>query len=210
MRIHGMISGSRVNGPGLRSVVWTQGCSLNCPGCQNPLSHPFDAGTEYECNVLADEIINSAAPGTEGLTISGGEPMQQAVSLGFLIYHVKARRPDWSIGLFSGYTRSELGRGEYQPTLEPHFGVSDFNRQLWLGIRRKLDFAILGRFDRTKLIDRAADTCIDYPPEWRIVSSSNQTVELFTNRYTLSDFPSVSMEVSIEADGLTQITGYNL
>ena len=35
---------SIVDGPGLRAVIWTQGCSHNCPGCQNPTTHDFNGG----------------------------------------------------------------------------------------------------------------------------------------------------------------------
>ena len=39
LRLHGFLPRSRANGPGWRSVVWVQGCSLGCPGCFNPQTH---------------------------------------------------------------------------------------------------------------------------------------------------------------------------
>ena len=46
MLIHGFVSASRVNGPGLRAVIYFQGCTLGCRDCWNPDSHPF-SGDEH-------------------------------------------------------------------------------------------------------------------------------------------------------------------
>lgn len=48
MLIHAFVSASRVNGPGLRAVVYVQGCSLHCRSCWNPKSHEF-IGDERSC-----------------------------------------------------------------------------------------------------------------------------------------------------------------
>lgn len=42
MLVHAIVPGSRVNGPGLRAVLWLQGCLLHCPGCWNMATHRFD------------------------------------------------------------------------------------------------------------------------------------------------------------------------
>ena len=42
MLVHGFVPVSRANGPGRRAVLWFQGCTLNCPGCWNQASHPFE------------------------------------------------------------------------------------------------------------------------------------------------------------------------
>lgn len=70
---------SCANGPGLRSVLWVQGCSLRCAGCFNPDFQPFSGG--YESAV--DEVIALllAQPDTEGVSFSGGEPFAQAAAL---------------------------------------------------------------------------------------------------------------------------------
>jgi len=206
MKIHGIQHGSRVNGPELRSVVWTQGCSLACPGCWNPATHSFDAGTEYTPEDLARKILNECAVGTKGLTISGGEPMQQADRLLDFMREVKAYRPDWSIGLFAGYTLPELIFGDFRVMSRAY--TAKYRQLLWHSIRRQLDFATVGRYDRTKPIDPASDTLLDNRADLRLVSSTNQSVELFSTRYTLADFPSLSVEYSIDANGLFQVTGF--
>jgi anaerobic ribonucleoside-triphosphate reductase activating protein len=179
-------------------VVWTQGCTLACPGCWNPLTHPHAGWTEYDPAYLADQIFAHCAPGTEGVTISGGEPLQQAVSLKLLLRQVKARRPDWSIGIFTGYTHRELASGNYRP-VPGSPGIRAFNQDLWRQIRTYLDFAIMGRFDRSKPTGPGA-----------LVSSENQAITLFSTRYTLSDFGPLGVEFSVDDTGLCSITGFPL
>jgi anaerobic ribonucleoside-triphosphate reductase activating protein len=210
IRIHqnAILHGTRANGPELRTCIWLQGCSLNCPGCHNPATHPLSGGTLWESQALARHIILHCAVGTKGITVSGGEPMQQADELLALILAVKAYRPDFSVGIFSGYTHRELADGAYWIRDEKH--GAPYKRQLWLKIREHLDFAILGRWDRTKAVDPAIDTLLDQRPDLRLVSSSNQEVVLFSLRYSYGSFENRSCEYSIDENGLTQITGYAL
>ena len=107
--VHGRETGSVANGPGRRFVLWLQGCTLGCAGCFNPATHA-PALAASATTVAAIEADMVAATGVDGLTLSGGEPMQQpAASLALLR---AARRRGWSTLLFSGYTRAEI---EAQP-----------------------------------------------------------------------------------------------
>ncbi|MCU0780030.1 MAG: radical SAM protein [Akkermansiaceae bacterium] len=57
LRLHAFLPRSRANGPGWRSVVWVQGCSLGCPGCFNPQTHDWEgiaATPEAEAFILPD------------------------------------------------------------------------------------------------------------------------------------------------------------
>ena len=67
---------SIVDGEGVRTVIWTQGCAHKCPGCHNPSTHDFCGGFE----VTVDEVISELAKieGQTGITFSGGDPMFQA------------------------------------------------------------------------------------------------------------------------------------
>ena len=81
MLIHGFVAHSQVNGPGVRAVVYCQGCNLGCASCWNPAAHAF-TGLSREVEDVADQI--AAAHRTheiDGVTFSGGEPMQQASDL---------------------------------------------------------------------------------------------------------------------------------
>ena len=145
LRVHALLDWSAANGPGERAVIWLQGCTLGCPGCWNPAAHARPGGFA-RCvgeNLAWLEAVRSRAA-VSGLTISGGEPMEQAPALVRLVERVHRRFPDFSIGLFSGYSEPELDRGSYR--CFPAAGPSE-KRELWRRIRRTLDFAVLGRYN---------------------------------------------------------------
>ncbi len=102
-RIHAFEPRSRANGPGARFVVWFQGCTLGCPGCFNPATHAADP---IRTMPIAELAAAMAASGAAGLSLSGGEPLQQpeaAVALLDL-----ARALGMSTLAFSGYAIDEI------------------------------------------------------------------------------------------------------
>lgn len=76
MRIAGTVQDSIVDGPGFRFTVFTQGCSHRCPGCHNPHTHDPAGGTTHSIEELVERMRSN--PLTDGLTLSGGEPFEQA------------------------------------------------------------------------------------------------------------------------------------
>lgn len=76
MNIAGTVQDSIVDGPGFRFTVFVQGCSRRCPGCHNPQTHDPSGGTECSAEELCAELRRN--PLTDGLTLSGGEPFEQA------------------------------------------------------------------------------------------------------------------------------------
>lgn len=96
---------SRTLGPGQRFVIWLQGCCFNCAGCVSPDWIPQKQASLADPQKLADYILS--VPGTEGLTVSGGEPMLQAAALGELFSYLRERR-DLSLICFSGFTLAQL------------------------------------------------------------------------------------------------------
>jgi anaerobic ribonucleoside-triphosphate reductase activating protein len=105
LRIHAFEPFSRANGPGVRTVIWVQGCSLGCPGCFNPDTHSFEGGELVSTADLFQRILDLKDT-IEGLTVSGGEPFQQRRPLLDLLRRVK--KVSLSILLFTGYTWTEL------------------------------------------------------------------------------------------------------
>jgi anaerobic ribonucleoside-triphosphate reductase activating protein len=97
-RVHAIEPRSRANGPGVRFVVWLQGCTLGCPGCFNPSTHS-GGGRELEVEALDFS-------GADGLSLSGGEPMQQPAAALALLTHARSR--GLSTLMFSGYTLDEI------------------------------------------------------------------------------------------------------
>ncbi|MEO8552415.1 MAG: 4Fe-4S single cluster domain-containing protein, partial [Kofleriaceae bacterium] len=90
------------NGPGARFVVWFQGCTLGCPGCFNPTTHPA-AGADTAIEDVIAQL--RATPGIEGLSLSGGEPLQQPAAAVALLD--AARALGLSTLAFSGYALEE-------------------------------------------------------------------------------------------------------
>jgi anaerobic ribonucleoside-triphosphate reductase activating protein len=196
MQIHEFISESRVNGPGRRAVLWFQGCSLGCPGCWNPQTHAFDVKSERSVEEVGSWIL--ACPGIEGVTFSGGEPLQQALALLDLCKYVKAGRSHLSVGVFSGYTIKELavGRWQYRCSQDKlwHQGTAALFNQ----IAAHLDFGIFGRFAR-------AQASSDKP----LCGSRNQQVVFFTDRYSEQDLEPQGCEINLSLDGSEMtVTGF--
>ena len=70
---------SIVDGPGLRAVIWTQGCKHNCKGCHNPQTHSLCGGYEIDSQDII--AILKKLRLHRGITLSGGEPFMQSEAL---------------------------------------------------------------------------------------------------------------------------------
>ena len=64
---------SIVDGPGIRTVIWTQGCTHNCKGCHNPETHSVNAGGYVDIEMVCNQILRNK----QNITFSGGDPMLQ-------------------------------------------------------------------------------------------------------------------------------------
>lgn len=104
MRISGTIHDSIVDGPGLRFVVFTQGCTHGCEGCHNPDTHELSGGREVSVDEILKDMFSN--PLIDGLTLSGGEPFLQAGECAILAQ--KAKEQGLSIWCYSGFTFEEL------------------------------------------------------------------------------------------------------
>jgi anaerobic ribonucleoside-triphosphate reductase activating protein len=194
MLFHALIPASRANGPGLRTVVFFQGCKLHCVGCWNPNSHHFHGGDIKDEDVIHEVLRARQEHTLEGITFSGGEPMQQADSLLGLMHSLRRQAPELSFGMFSGYAEDELDEGQYWILGD---GSSEQHRKgLWEDIRACLDFAILGRFNQAQ------------PSNMPLRTSRNQVLRLFTDSYTPDDFSEQLTEVSIKKGGRAEVTGF--
>lgn len=78
-KIHSFESMGAVDGPGLRFVIFLQGCVMRCAYCHNPDSWDFDGGKEYSVEECVKEVLKykSYYGNTGGVTVSGGEPLCQ-------------------------------------------------------------------------------------------------------------------------------------
>ncbi|MDD3766634.1 MAG: anaerobic ribonucleoside-triphosphate reductase activating protein [Eubacteriales bacterium] len=104
LRIAATVQDSIVDGPGLRYVVFTQGCPHRCEGCHNPDTFDYDGGYEVDVDELVGDIDKN--PILDGVTFSGGEPVIQADALLPLAKAVKDR--GLHLMLYSGYTFEQI------------------------------------------------------------------------------------------------------
>ena len=104
IRLFGTVNDSIVDGPGLRYVIFTQGCLHHCPGCHNPDSHAIDGGYIEDTEQCLLEIDQN--PLLDGVTLSGGEPFLQATALIHFVQKVKKRH--LHVMIYSGYTFEEI------------------------------------------------------------------------------------------------------
>ena len=171
MRIHSFMPRSRANGPGVRAVLWVQGCTLGCSECFNQKMLPTDGGELVSVGELIDKI-KALSGAIEGVTISGGEPLQQMEPLVDLLRRVRSETP-LSVLVFTGYTWDEIQE------------MKEAERFL-----RQIDVLIAGRYVKGKRIAKG------------LLGSSNQTVHLLSDRYSLEDLEAIpTAEVVITGKG---------
>lgn len=103
IRTFGTVTDSIVDGPGLRLAIFTQGCPHACPGCHNPQSHDAAGGNETPIADIAEKAAKN--PLLSGITLSGGEPLEQA---GACLALLDALPKGLSIWIYSGWTYEEI------------------------------------------------------------------------------------------------------
>ena len=105
--LSGIVSDSIVDGPGIRTTIFSQGCPHHCPGCHNPETWGFGCGTPMEEETLV--AIVQSNPLCRGVTFSGGEPFAQAA--GFTKLAKLLKEKGYEVASYSGYTFEELLTG---------------------------------------------------------------------------------------------------
>lgn len=120
---------SIVDGEGIRTVIWTQGCPHKCPGCHNPETHDCNAGYSVDVEDILTEISNFK--NQDGVTLSGGDPFVQPEACYAIAEHAK------SVGLnvwcYTGYT--------YEALLK-----MALKNDIYMKLLKKIDVLIDGRF----------------------------------------------------------------
>jgi len=177
IHLHAMAAGSRANGPGLRAVIWLQGCTLGCPGCFNTPTHPQSGGEWLAVDTLFKRI-QSLAPGLEGLTVSGGEPLQQIGPLSALLRRVR-QETSLTVIVFTGFSAAELERLP---------GIA--------ALKASVDVLIAGRYEQDQRLARG------------LLGSANKRLLFLTGRYQAADFADLpEAEILIGPDGQVTYSG---
>lgn len=106
IRLFGLVPDSIVDGPGLRCVVFVQGCSHGCPGCHNPESQPDMGGSLRTVGEVYDEIKRNGL--VRAVTLSGGEPFEQPEACAALARML--RDDGYDLWAYTGYLYEDLLR----------------------------------------------------------------------------------------------------
>lgn len=178
VRLGNFVPRSRANGPGVRAVIWVQGCRRQCPGCCNPEFQNPDGGRVATVDELLARI--AAALPLDGLSLSGGEPFDQAAPLAELCRQVRPQ--GLTIVCFTGYTLSELREAD---------------RPDWSSLLSHTDLLVAGPYDQ------------DQPCTEPLRASANQTLHYLTGRITPDDLRGIPRVEVILDDGYLQITGFD-
>jgi anaerobic ribonucleoside-triphosphate reductase activating protein len=178
------LTSTRAEGPGVRTAVWVQGCAIRCPGCFNPHMWGFRGGERVAPDDLVARVL---AADTEGLTLLGGEPFDQAAALATVASRV--RRAGRSVMTFTGYTRAQLRQ------------AVDTGRDDVAALLDQTDLLVAGPFLRDR---------IDTDRPW--VGSTNQEFVLLSDRFPhlLDEMGRTPdrVEVSVDTSGRIAVNGW--
>lgn len=170
-------------GPGRRVVLWMAGCGKKCEGCISPEMQDQGAGTPVPAQTMAKRLIE-LDPTLDGITLSGGEPFDQAAALVEVLRVVRLQRPMWSVLAYSGYTLDEIcgnmtGRAE---------------------LLNMADILIDGRYRR------------EIAPTRPLAGSGNQVIHYLTSRgmamrAAIEAFPPQELNWGLGKDSLDMLIG---
>ncbi|WP_151774801.1 4Fe-4S single cluster domain-containing protein [Streptomyces abyssomicinicus] len=145
-RISGTHFPLRTLGPGKRLGIWFQGCGLACPGCMSRHTWEPGGGRATDVSDLARQWGEALEKGAEGLTVSGGEPLDQADALDALLTDAARLRDRFAAGgegadllVYTGYEPDELTESHHRAlrhadaVITGRFRVERPTRLVWRG-----------------------------------------------------------------------------
>lgn len=146
VRIAGFMEESVVDGPGIRSVIFFQGCPHHCEGCQNPQTWDYEGGTNVEIRDIVERIAKNKL--VSGVTFSGGEPMIQNMNRMYTLALALKQELGKNLWCYTGYRWSTLDT-RYRRGTEPR-------NKSFKGFMRQLDVVVDGRFQ----LENKSLTCL--------------------------------------------------
>lgn len=136
IRLSGIAYESLVNGPGMRRVLFAQGCTHNCKNCFNTDTHSFNGGELKDIDKIIKDIVKN--PIIKGVTFSGGDPWEQADKFAYIAKELK--NINMNIWSYTGYTYEDIIKNK------------DI-RNGWNDLLKYIDVLVDGRFQEDKVID---------------------------------------------------------
>lgn len=111
LQLNRVLAPITVLGPGRRVGVWVQGCTLACTGCASTDTWASDGGLDTTTDSVAEQVLAVAERlDLTGVTVTGGEPFQQADAVTDLLVRIRRRRADLDVLVFTGYTLGVAAR----------------------------------------------------------------------------------------------------
>lgn len=178
LNVRSALPRTSVNGPGLRTLLHVQGCRIHCSGCFNKWSWSTDEARMVRPEDLAVELLQLG----RGVSISGGEPMDQAEELACLVRTLRLIEPECSILMYTGYTLKQLEGMPY-----------------WGMVRDNLDVAVVGPYVASR-----------WTPASPLIGSNNQVVLILSDRHTMDEVlgERATVEAHVGPDGIITMTGF--
>jgi len=168
IRLYGLVTDSIVDGPGFRTAIFVQGCPYHCEGCHNPDSQPFEGGVLWTLDDVEKKFASN--PLLSGITLSGGEPAEQAEACAELAHRAHAR--GLNVWTYTGSTLEKLlARAQNDPSLQRLLDETDVLVDgPFLLAERSLELDFRGSRNQ-RLIDmnqtrRNGAITLYIPPEW--------------------------------------------
>lgn len=168
IRLYGLVTDSIVDGPGFRTAIFVQGCPYHCEGCHNPDSQPFEGGTVWTLDDVEKKFSNN--PLLSGITLSGGEPAEQAAPCAELAR--RAHQKGLNVWTYTGSTLEKLTeRAKDDPALAALLNETDVLVDgPFILAQRSLELDFCGSKNQ-RLIDmnetrRQGKTVLWTPPVW--------------------------------------------
>lgn len=177
LRVNRIIYDTVAEGPGHRTCIWVQGCGRRCKGCFAQDMWDFDSGTSVKVDEILQHIKKENA--IEGITVLGGEPLDQSEPLSALIS--KAKSEGKSVVLFTGNIYEDIVNKD-NPYIK--------------NILENTDVLIDGEYIEAKRVTNMG-----------LIGSSNQRYIFLTNRYTMNDFLTTKIEIRIDKNGVAKYNG---
>ena len=146
MNYHNITYPDMNNGDGLRVVLWSSGCSHHCNQCQNPQTWNPESGIKFDINAEEELFRELSRDYISGLTLSGGDPLNENNLSGILNILCKFRKifgDTKTVWLYSGYTYEECNPKEKYDSGNT-FGM------LRKEILKYVDVMVDGRFEEDK------------------------------------------------------------
>ncbi|MEV0251795.1 4Fe-4S single cluster domain-containing protein [Nocardia sp. NPDC050712] len=185
LRVSRVLTATEAEGPGRRTAIWVQGCTIRCRGCFNPHMWAADGATVVPVREWTASLLDAArAARVEGITLLGGEPFEQAAPLAYVAS--AAREQGVSVMTFTGY--------EYRDLLA------------WSDTRAD----IRALLENTDLLADGPYEADNLDPTRPWIGSTNQQLRALTGRYRHLDFVTTPdrLEIRVDADGSVAVNGW--